>query len=97
MELKERPDEAQLTDRMRIMLDFARRLTKDSETLRRADMDKLRAQGLDDTAIVDLVALVGYFNFINRVAHGLGVYLDEGLKGRAAPEALRAELERLDE
>lgn len=82
---------------MKVMLDFARRLTKDSEGLRRVDLDKLRAEGLDDASIVDLVAVVGYFNFINRVAHGLGVYLDEGLKECAAPEGLQAELGRLDE
>ncbi len=82
---------------MRAMLGFARALTKNSGALRRGDLDKLRDVGLDDTAIVDLVAVVSYFNFINRVAHGLGVYLDEGMKPAADPAALLKEMKRLEE
>ncbi|MFP6889437.1 MAG: hypothetical protein VCF07_06735 [Nitrospinota bacterium] len=76
---------------------FARRLMKDSHGMRREDLAPLREAGLDDGAIVDLVSVVGYFNFINRVAHGLGVYLEEPMRPRADPEDLRRELERLDE
>ena len=95
--MKEAPGDAELTDRMRVMLDFALRLTKSAEDIRRPDLDALREAGLDDAAIVDLVAAVGYFNFINRAARGLGVHLDEGLRACAGPEELRAGLERLEE
>ena len=33
----------------------------------------LRAQGFDDVAIHDATQIVSYFNYINRVAVGLGV------------------------
>ncbi len=41
--------------------------------MNRADLDALRAVGLADADILDLVQVVGYFNYINRVADALGV------------------------
>ena len=42
-----------------------------------ADLDTLRAHGLDDRAIHDAVQVIGYFNYINRVAESLGVELED--------------------
>ncbi len=41
-----------------------------------ADLDALRAHGLDDRAIHDICAITGYFAFVNRMADGLGVELE---------------------
>jgi NAD(P)H-hydrate epimerase len=41
-----------------------------------ADVDALREHGLDDRAIVDANQVVAYFNYVNRVADGLGVELE---------------------
>ena len=38
-----------------------------------SDIDVLRAQGLDDPAISDAIQVVGYFNYITRVADGVGI------------------------
>lgn len=38
-----------------------------------ADLDALRAHGFDDTAIHDATQVIGYFNYINRIADALGV------------------------
>lgn len=38
-----------------------------------ADVEQLRAVGLDDRAIHDATQVIAYFNYINRVADGLGV------------------------
>lgn len=38
-----------------------------------ADLDRLRAEGLDDVAIHDATQVISYFNYINRVADALGV------------------------
>ena len=37
------------------------------------DLDALRAHGFDDAAITIAVQVIGYFNYINRVADALGV------------------------
>lgn len=42
----------------------------------REDVDSLRAVGLDDRAIVDANQVVAYYNYVNRVADGLGVELE---------------------
>ena len=38
-----------------------------------ADIEGLRALGLDDAAIHDATQITGFFNYINRVADALGV------------------------
>ena len=43
----------------------------------REDLERLRKQGLDDRAIHDAVQVIGYFNYITRVADALGVELEE--------------------
>ncbi len=45
----------------------------------RADVERLRAVGLNDRAIHDATQVIAYFNYINRVADGLGVDLEEGM------------------
>lgn len=42
-----------------------------------ADVDALRTAGFDDRAIVDANQVVSYFNYVNRVADGLGVELED--------------------
>jgi hypothetical protein len=42
-----------------------------------APVEALRADGFDHRAISDAVHVVRYFNYINRVADGLGVDLEE--------------------
>ena len=37
------------------------------------DLGELRAEGLSDADILDITLIVGYFNFVNRIALGLGV------------------------
>jgi alkylhydroperoxidase family enzyme len=38
-----------------------------------ADVDELRAHGWDDAAIHDAIQVIAYFNYINRIADGVGV------------------------
>lgn len=38
-----------------------------------ADLDVLRSHGFDDRAIHDAVQIIGFFNYISRVADALGV------------------------
>lgn len=64
----------------RAALAFAEKLTRTPSAMTAADVAVLRKQGYDDRAITDLVQVTAYFNYINRVADGLGVDL-EGMEG----------------
>ena len=58
---------------MRALCDFAVRLTRDPAAIGGADIETLRAQGLDDPAIHDAIQVIAYFNYINRVAEAVGI------------------------
>lgn len=57
----------------RALADFAAQLTHSPAAMRREHVDALRAAGFDDVAMHDATQIVGYFNYINRVAEALGV------------------------
>jgi alkylhydroperoxidase family enzyme len=44
--------------------------------MRQEDVRALRDVGLDDRAILETVQVTAYFNFVNRLADGLGVALE---------------------
>ncbi len=52
---------------------YAEKLTLTPGAMGESDIAQLRATGLDDRAIHDATQIIGYFNYINRVADGLGV------------------------
>ena len=54
------------------LLDFAERLTLDPAGCGRDDIAALRAAGWDDTAVHDAAQVIAYFNYVNRIAEGLG-------------------------
>lgn len=68
---------ADLSKRERAIADHAVKLTRTPGEATPDDVEVLRRAGLDDRAIVDLTLLVAYFNFVNRVASGLGVSLED--------------------
>ena len=55
------------------MCKFAELLTRTPAAVRPQDLNTLRAHGLTDRDILDVVEVVSYFNYINRVADALGV------------------------
>ena len=66
-------DGSPLSDSDRAMLRFAVKLTRTPSAMTREDVEALRAAGLDDTAIHDVVQVTGFFNYYNRLADGLGI------------------------
>jgi len=52
---------------------YAEKLTTQPAAMSEADIQTLRQVGLDDVAIHDATQVIGYFNYINRVADALGV------------------------
>ncbi len=61
------------------MLNYARKLTLEPANMSLADVDQLRTNGFDDLAIHDICAITAYFNFVNRMADGLGVEIENSI------------------
>jgi uncharacterized peroxidase-related enzyme len=57
----------------RALCEFASKLTMRQHEMTPADLEALRTNGFDDSAIHDAVQVIGYFNYITRVADALGV------------------------
>jgi len=64
------------------MLSFAEELTRNPAGITEAHTEALHAAGLDDLAIHRLVQVIAYFNYINRLADGLGVDLEPEMPRR---------------
>lgn len=52
---------------------LAEKLTQRPQDATAEDLAPLRRHGFDDRGIHDAVQIIGYFNYINRVADALGV------------------------
>jgi len=65
--------QASLSPRERALCDFAVRLTTLASEIDQADIDALRAEGLSDSEISDAIQVIGYFNYVTRVADGVGI------------------------
>lgn len=71
-----------LEPRLSNIVRHAEKLTTAPVAMTESDLDELRSVGLSDKDILDLTLVVSYFNFVNRIALGLGVvYSDEELSG----------------
>jgi len=55
------------------MLDYAAKLTHHAWKVTPEDIRRLRQVGFDDRGILQINLIASWFNFINRVADGLGV------------------------
>ena len=64
---------AELSDGDRALCAYAVKLTLHQHDCTPSDLDELRAHGFDDRAILDAVQVIGYFNYITKVADGLGI------------------------
>jgi uncharacterized peroxidase-related enzyme len=72
--LEARPDRPATGDaRLDALLGYAVKLTLAPGSIVETDLDALRAVGLSDLDILDLNNLAAYYNYINRVANGLGL------------------------
>ncbi len=58
------------------LLAYALKVTREPSTCCRDDVDALRLAGASDEEIHATVQVAAYFNYINRVADGLGVDLE---------------------
>ena len=64
---------APLDETDRALCAYAEKLTLAPAEMGEADVEALRSARLDDVAIHDATQIIGFFNYINRVADALGV------------------------
>ena len=69
---------ADLDPATRGVLDFAAKLTLKPTSMQHADVQKLSKLGLSDEQILSTVLITCLFNFMTRLADGLGVEVPEG-------------------
>lgn len=59
------------------MLDYAYKLTFTPWEMTEADVQTLRDHGFADQAILDINQVTAYYAYVNRIADGLGVPLED--------------------
>jgi uncharacterized peroxidase-related enzyme len=75
--LARRTDPSDLAPQDTEMLRYARRLTANPASIGSDDVHRLKAHGFDDRAVLDICQVVSYYNYVNRLADGLGVELED--------------------
>ncbi len=60
---------------------YAEKLTVNPGGMAQADVEALRAEGIDDGQILEANQIIGYFNYVNRCLNGLGVTTDGDVVG----------------
>ncbi len=62
-----------LPEKIAKMLDYVYKLTKNPYDVKKTDVDTLKNTGFLDEDILNINLITSYFNFVNRIALGLGV------------------------
>ena len=78
--LKHDWQKANLSAQDKSLCQWAEKLTKTPGEMSKSDITILEDTGLSQDAISDAAQVVGYFNYINRIADGLGVDLEPEMK-----------------
>ncbi|TVP54576.1 MAG: peroxidase [Gemmatimonadales bacterium] len=76
--LRNDPDGVELSDRERALVEYAQELTRAPAEVDSGAIDRLREVGLADDEILQANMIIAYFNFVNRIAEGLGVEAPPG-------------------
>jgi uncharacterized peroxidase-related enzyme len=71
---------AELSVEDRALCDYAVKLTVTPGSMNETDVVALRQRGFNDEQITIAAQVVGYFNYINRIADGLGVDPQDGMQ-----------------
>ena len=59
------------------MLDYVAKLTAAPATVLKQDIERLRENGFEDKAILEINQITGFFAWCNRTIDGLGVALED--------------------
>ena len=60
-----------------VILEYAEKLTVDPCNVKKPDLSPLRKNGFKDADILNIVLVVAYYGYVNRIACGLGVELED--------------------
>ena len=72
-----------MTERQRALAEIAEKLSATPTRMLEHDWQPLRALGFDDRACLEVAHIVGIFNYLTRLADGLGLQLDAGTRAAA--------------
>jgi uncharacterized peroxidase-related enzyme len=67
---------ADIDEKTKIIFKYAVKLTKYPNSITEHDIFELKSGVCSDREILDICQIVSYFNFVNRMANGLGVKLE---------------------
>jgi uncharacterized peroxidase-related enzyme len=67
---------AELSPADRAMLDYAAKLTRSPAQMRADDVENLTRHGFSESAVLDICQVAAYMAYVNRMADGLGVELE---------------------
>lgn len=65
-----------MSERDRALLTVAEKISAQPTRMTEADWEPLRQLGFDDTALLEVTHIVGLFNYLTRLADGMGLLLD---------------------
>ena len=66
-----------LSEREKAIVKYSLKITKTPSKMTKDDVEALRKVGLNDEEILNVVLVNGYFAFVNRMADGLGIELED--------------------
>ena len=79
-QLKQNWRQADLSEQDQTLCTWAEKLTLNPSEMSKTDINELENIGFSETAISDAAQVVGFFNYINRIAEGLGIDLEPEMK-----------------
>jgi uncharacterized peroxidase-related enzyme len=71
---------ADLSRADRALCEYTEKLTRSPASVGEDDIAALREAGFDDESISSATQVIAYFNYINRIAEGLGVPMEAWLR-----------------
>ena len=76
-ELKKNEVPEILSDREKSIIKYVLKITTTPSQMTKVDVEDLKNAGLSEAAVLNLVLVAGYFAFVNRLADGLGINLED--------------------
>jgi uncharacterized peroxidase-related enzyme len=75
-------DDPDFTNKLRLVIKHTSKLTTNPSAILKDEIDELKQSGWTDEDILAINLIISYFNFVNRIALGLGVeFSEEEVKG----------------